>query len=135
MQLTQSFVIKKSQLHPILLQHEELIQDPNAPFFLLIYSTQIQYTKITIYPITAIPVGKLVIMGKTISQEIVEEVLSLLQDHSKIIHTSGLVSKKTVCIFEVFFTGHSENMLFLINQKFSQIGEIKCILDLISYKD
>ena len=136
MHLTRSFIIKKSQLGSILLHHEDLIQQPLSPYYLLIYSTHSQFTKITVYPITTLPVIKLLITGITITQKIVEDMLSFLQTlHSTILHTSGIVSKKKQYVYEIFFTGTSDKICPRVTQKISEIAGLECEWDTMTYEE
>jgi hypothetical protein len=134
MQLTRSFIIKKSQLAPFLLHQEDIIQQSRAPYYLLIYSTHSLFIKITIYPINTIPVIKLIISGIIITQKIVEDTVSFLQTlHSTLIHTSGIVSKEKQNVYEMFFTGNPEKILPLITQKISEISGLEYSWDIITF--
>ena len=122
-ELTQSFIIDKSQLLPILLYKENLISKIDSPYFLLIYSTIPTSTKISVYPI---PVMKIIIKGPAIIENTIEKLIDLLSAlHPIMLHTSGIIYDKVNYIYELYFIGIEDNFTLDIRLKIKQISGIK----------
>ena len=132
MQLTCSYIIDKERLPQILLHQDGLIAQSNSPYYLLIYSTRSQYTKITIYPVTTIPIRKYFIRGETFTQESVKELHSQLTGyHPTILHTSGIVLDSPKYIYEIYFSGVNDTDIKYLTQELIQIQGIDSIEDFI----
>ena len=128
--LTHSFVITKTQLLPILLHQEELIIDKNSPYYLLIYSTNSKFTKISVYPVNTIPVIKYIIGGSQITEETINEILSMLRPiHPIILHTSGIVFTEKRYEYEIYFTSSKETNFTHFKNKITQIPSIEFVAD------
>lgn len=128
--LTHSFVITKTELIPILLHQEELVNDKTSPYYLLIYSTTSKFTKISIYPVNTLPVIKYIIGGSQITEKTINEMLSLLKTiHPIILHTSGIVFTDKRYEYEIYFTSSSETNIIPFKNKLTQIPSIEFIAD------
>jgi len=128
--LTHSFVITKTQLLPILLHQEELIIDKNSPYYLLIYSTNSKFTKITVYPVNTVPVIKYFIRGSQITEDTINEILSILRPiHPIILHTSGIVFTDKRYEYEIYFTSSKETNFTHFKNKITQIPSIEFVAD------
>jgi len=128
--LTHSFVITKTQLLPILLHQEELVNDKNSPYYLLIYSTNSKFTKISVYPVNTIPVIKYIIGGSQITEETINEILSMLRPiHPIILHTSGIVFTEKRYEYEIYFTSSKEANFTHFKNEITQIPSIEFVAD------
>ncbi|MHA1109855.1 MAG: hypothetical protein ACTSRE_02045 [Promethearchaeota archaeon] len=128
--LTHSFVITKAQLIPILLHQEELVNDKNSPYYLLIYSTNSKFTKISVYPVNTVPVIKYFIGGPQITEDTINEILLILRPiHPIILHTSGIVLTDKRYEYEIYFTSSKETNFTHFKNKITQIPSIEFVAD------
>lgn len=126
--LTQSYVINGSQILPLLLHHKELVSEQNSPHYLLIYSTNPLFTKISVYPVNELPVMKYIIGGPQVTPNTIEEMLLLLKKINPIIlHTSGIVFTDTQYEYEIYFTGVGDINISSFKHKITQIQGIEFI--------
>jgi hypothetical protein len=124
--LTQSYVIERSQLSLILLNHDELMHEQNAPFYLLIYSTNPTFTKISIYPVNQIPVRKYVLRGDFTPTNTIEKLSTIFQEVSSIVlHSSGLVSVGSLYEYEIYLSGLTQQTMALLSKKIAQVAKIE----------
>jgi hypothetical protein len=124
--LTQSYVINRSQLSFILLNHDELIHNQTAPFYLVIYSTNPSFTKISIYPVWELPVRKYVMRGTFNSESTIDELSAIIQEiDSIVLHSSGLVSSGSQFEYEIYLTGLNQQTMSLLSKRIAQVSKIE----------
>ena len=126
--LTKCYIIDKSRLLSFVLNQENLIQKQGSSYFLLIYSVNPQFTKITIYPIDELGIVKYFIQGSIITQDTIKEMINILQPlNPQIIHTSGIVCKAKTYGFEMYFSWIGEKNLAKFQRKILNISGIDSV--------
>ncbi|MHA1341248.1 MAG: hypothetical protein ACTSRZ_19470 [Promethearchaeota archaeon] len=103
--LTTAFILRRRHIKPIILYQNQLIVKKKSPYFLLIYSTSSDYTKLTIYPIDTNIILKLILSGKNLTNNSIGKIVEVLNKF-KIIHTSGIVAFKDKFLYELYISGH-----------------------------
>jgi len=79
----------------------QTIELKNYPFLLIIQSTSENHIRLTIYPITTEKIIKIILVGRDISDEVIE-ILSKILKKYEIIHSSGLLKKEKDFLYECY---------------------------------